>query len=277
MQPNLPRANGRTLIVRAKLLLLVAMLIAAAPRFAIAQSRNFSAYFLEVMPAKFVATAFAQPYGQEVVTQFAAALSESADPACLRSSGISKEHLAHRARALLLERGSYMLERLVSTIDRAAYKSYLHGRIGSEGVAEFERLRTDPTVRAYMAVDEPAELAFIAQYIVENIRRYAMIMRISFARPFSPLSTDIPSLDNLDPTDKVDAALKKMIAEDMSGALTRYSEMVAISLKPFHDATNTDRAMKFGPGELLARPRKDNKDLYNELVDLCVAGKAGKL
>jgi hypothetical protein len=264
-------------IIRALRLPLMTMLSVAASQLAIAQSRDFSPYFLEVIPSKFVAAALAQPYGQEVVTQFTAALSDSADPACLRSKAIAKEHLAGRARTLLLERGVYMLERLVSTIDRAAYKSYLHAWIGSEGVAEFERLRTDPAVRAYVTADEPAELAFIAQYIVENIQRYAMIMRISFARPFSPVSSDIPSLDNLDPTDKVNAVLKKIIADDTSGAVRRYSEMEVIALKPFRDAANMDRAKKFGPGELLARPRKDNKDLYNELVDLCVVPKAGKL
>jgi hypothetical protein len=249
---------------------LLTLLSVAAPQSAIAQGRDFSSYFLDVVPSKFVAAALAQPYGQAVVTQFAAALGDSADPACLQAEKMTKEQLSARARALLQERGALMLQRLISMTDRAAFKNYLHARIGREGVAEFERLRTDPAVRAYVAADEPAEHVFIVQYIVENIQRYATISRISFARPFSPLGSDIPSLGSVDPTDKIDAALKKLIADDTSGALARYLEMTAMAQKPYRDAANMELARKFGPGELLARKGRDNKDLTNELVELCV-------
>jgi hypothetical protein len=183
---------------------------------------------------------------------------------------MTKEQLSGRALALLQERGALMLERLISMTDRAAFKNYLHARIGTEGVAQFERLRADPAVRAYLAADEPAEQVFIAQYIVENIQRYATISRISFAKPFSPMAADIPSLDSVDPTEKIDVALKKMVADDASGVLARYLEMTAMAQKPYRDAANMDRARKFGPGELLARKGRDNRDLTNELVDLCV-------
>jgi hypothetical protein len=257
--------------VYALLLPLLAMLSVATPQSALAQGRDFSSYFLDVVPSKFVAAALADPYGQAVVTQFAAALGDSADPACLQAKKMTKEQLSGRARALLQERGALMLERLISMTDRAAFKNYLHARIGTEGAAEFERLRGDPAVRAYLAADEPAEHVFIAQYIVENIQRYAKISRISFAKPFSPMDSDIPSLDSVDPTDKIDAALKKLVADDTSGMLARYLEMTAMAQKPYRDAANMDLAMKFGPGELLARKGRDNQDLYNELVELCVA------
>jgi hypothetical protein len=163
-----------------------------------------------------------------------------------------------------------MLERLISMTDRAAFKSYLRARIGSEGVAELERLRTDPAVRAYRAVDEPAELAFIAAYIVENIDRYTRISRITLARPISPMAADIASIQNADPTDKIDAQLKEMVANDKSGALARYVEITALAQKPFRDAADMKAATKFGPGELMARPGKDRRDLQNELAKLCV-------
>ena len=257
--------------------LLVVFSVTSMPPSANAQGRDFSSYFLDIVPSEFVAAAFAQPYGQAVATQFAAALSDSADPACLQAKKMTKKQLEGRARAMLLERGAYMLERLISMTDRGAFKSYLKARIGNDGIAEFERLRSDPTVRAYLAVDEPAEHAFIAQYIVEMIVRYAKIMRISFASPFSPLGSEIPSLENVDPTGKIDVALKKMIADDASGVLARYVEMTAIAQKPYRDAVNMDLARKFGPGELLARRGRDNKDLNNELVDLCVAKPASRL
>ena len=254
--------------------LLVIFITTTTQHSANAQNRNFTTYFLDVAPAKFVAAALTQPYGQAVVARFAAALSNSADPKCLKDKKITTEQLEGRARTLLLERGSLMLERLILMTDRKAFKSYLHARIGSEGMAELERLRSDPTVRTYLAADEPAEQVFMAQYIVDMIERYAKIQRINFAIPFNPISTDIPSLETTNPTDKIDVALKQMIADDKSGTLSRYLELVAIAQKPYRDAANMDLAKKFGPGELLARPGKANSDLYNELVALCVAQSA---
>ena len=271
-----PSANFWISTVRALRLPLLAMLSVAASQSASAQGRNFSAYFFDVVPSKFVAAALAQPYGQAVVAQFAAALGDSADPACLKTRRMTKEQLSGRARALLQERGALMLERLISMTDRATFKTYLRARLGTEGIAEFERLRTDPAVRAYLVVDEPAEHVFIAQYIVETIYRYAIISRVSFAKPISPLAANIPSLDSLDPTDKIDIALKKLAADDTSGVVARYLEMADIAQKPYRDAHNMDLAMKLGPGELLARPGRSNKDLYNELVELCVARSQSK-
>ena len=254
--------------------MLVVFSLTITPQSAVARSRDFSSYFLDIVPTEFVAAAFSQPYGQAVVTQFTAALRDSADPMCLQAKKVTEKQLQNSAHALLLERGVYMLERLISMTDRKVFKSYLHARIGRDGISEFERLRKDPAVLAYLAADEPAEHAFIAQYIVEMIVRYAKIMRISFASPFSPLSSEIPSLNNVDPTGKIDVELKKMIADDSSGALARYLEIFAIAQKPYRDAVNMDLAREFGPGELLARAGKDNRDLYNELADLCVTQSA---
>jgi hypothetical protein len=251
---------------------LLAMLsVATTLQSASAQGRDFSSYFLDVVPSKFVAAALAQPYGQAVVTQFAAALNDSADPACLQAKRMTTEQLAGRARAMLLKRGTYMLERLILMTDRAAYKNYLRARIGREGVTELERLRSNPDVRAYRAVDEPAELAFIAAYIVENIDRFMRISRIRLARPISPIGSDIASIASVDPTSKIDAQLKEMVANDKSGELTRYVEMTALAQKPFRDAADMKVARKFGPGELMARPGKGQRDLQEELAKLCVA------
>jgi hypothetical protein len=255
-----------------RLVWLVAPMLAAAPQSANAQGgRNFSSYFLDVVPAKFVAAAFEQPYGRAVAAQFSAALTDSADPACLKAKAITTTQIEERARSMLTQRGAYVLERAVAMTDRAKFKSYLKARLGKDGAAELERLRNDPDVKAYRAVDEPAELAFITAYIVENINRYAIINRIELAKPISPIASDIASIDEADPTGKIDEKLKEMVAGDKSGKLARYLEMFAMAQKPFADAADMKTAMKFGPGELLARPGKDKTDLYNELVDLCVA------
>jgi hypothetical protein len=174
---------------------------------------------------------------------------------------------------MLMQRGTLMLERQISMFDRAAYHDYLRARIGSEGVAEFNRLRDDPAVRAYRAADEPAEQVYVVQSIIENVSRYATITRVKFKKPISPLASDIPSIEQADPTGAIDAKLKQMVANDKSGALARYLEMFLMAKKPFNDATDMTIAVKFGPGELLARPGKNNRDLYEEFVQLCVAPK----
>jgi hypothetical protein len=272
MVAPLRAARCRKVCFRDLLLLwLVAPVLAGAPQSASAQARDFSSYFLDVAPAKFVAAAFEQPYGRAVAAQFSAALIDGADPACLKAKTITTKQIEERARSMLTQRGAYVLERAAAMTDRAKFKSYLKARIGKDGVAELERLRNDPDVKAYRAVDEPAEMAFIAAYIVENITRYAMINRIELPRPISPIASDIASINEADPTAKIDAKLKEMVAADKSGKLARYLEMFAMAQKPFADAADMKTAMKFGPGELLARPGKDKTDLYNELAELCVA------
>ena len=237
---------------------------------AIAQGRDFSAFFLDVVPSRFVTAAFAQPYGRAVVAEFTIALSDIIDPQCFKAKGLKKKQLPDSARAILLQRGTYMLERLVSMTNRATFKANLQARIGKDGIAELDRLRNDPIVRAYRAVDEPAELAFFAAYIVENIDRYTKLTRIRLARPISPMASDIRSIQEVDPTGNIDIKLKEMVANDRSGVLARYEKITALAQLAFREATDMKVATKFGPGELLARPGKDNMDLHNELVGLCV-------
>ena len=255
-------------------MLLIVLGGTVVPYLAMAQDRlprSLSSYvFQNEAPSKLLAAAFGQPYGRAIVAEFAAAVAETADPACLKAKRIAKEQLADRARLMLLERGAYLLEQADSMIDQAAFKTNLRARIGADGVAEVERFRYDPLVQGYLVVDEPARLAYFATYVVENVQRYARIMRIAFARPFSPIDSDIPALDKLDPTEKVDAALKEMVAHDTSGTLARYLELVLIAQKPYLDAIDMVRAEKFGPGELLAGPGKDRWDLRDELAEMCV-------
>jgi hypothetical protein len=218
--------------------LLVSLIAATASSRATAQGRYFSAFFLDITPSKFVATAFERPYGKAVAAQFATALSDSADSECLKAKRISKEQLSRRAHAILLQRGTFMLDRLVKMTDRAKYDSYLRARIGRDGITEFDRLRNDPNVRAYRAIDEPAELAFIAAYIVENIDRYDTLTRIELARPISPMASDIQSIQEVDPSEKIDIKLKQMLDNDKTGVLARYVEITAMAKEPFRDATD---------------------------------------
>ena len=220
---------------------LTLLALAVTPLPALAQNRDYSTYdmFGAISP-EIVAVAFAQPYGRALAARFATALTASADKKCLKTKGIAIAKVRDRARAMLLERGAYLIERASAMLDRVAFKDYLRARIGSEGVAEFERMPNDPVVQAYLNADEPAKLVYIAIYVVENIRRYTMLARIELARPISPWERSFPSLDKLDPTDKIDRTLKQMIEGDKTGVLARYFEMTVMAQKPHRDATHGD-------------------------------------
>ena len=70
MRVALASAKSWVSAIRTFLLpLLVVLCVPTTPQLAIAQGREFSSYFLDVVPSKFVAAALAQPYGQAVVAQ----------------------------------------------------------------------------------------------------------------------------------------------------------------------------------------------------------------
>jgi hypothetical protein len=227
-------------------------------------------YVADIVPATDIPAAFAEPYGRAFAAEFANVLAESANAECLAARGITKEQLADRARAIAVRRGIYLWDRLVGSIDRAAYKSYLRARIGTEAVAELERLRDDPKVRAYNAVERPARDAYIVSYIFETMERHYMINRIKLVRGISPYSTNDRALIDADPTEKVQAKLKEMIASDTSGVLSRYQEMTAAARKPFSDSIDNDVFLNLNLGQLLAGPDNDADGLINDLAALCV-------
>jgi hypothetical protein len=235
-----------------------------------AQGGGFPPYVADIVPARDVPAALAGPYGRAFVAEFAAIVAESADAQCLAARKITKERIADRARAIVVERGIYLWKRLVGTIDRAAYKSYLRARIGTEAVAELERLRSDPKVRAYTAAEEPARHAYVVSYILETMERHLMINRIKLVRGIGPYSTSDRALIDADPTEKVEAALKQMVASDTSGVLSRYQEMTAAAGKPFSDAIDNSVFLKLNLGQLLAGPDKKADGFRNDLARLCI-------
>lgn len=227
-------------------------------------------YVVDMVPARDVPAAFAGPYGRAFVTEFATVVAESASPQCLAARKISKEQVADRARAFALRRGVYLWTRVAGTIDRAAYKSFLRARIGTEAVAELERLRDDPKVRAYLAAEEPARHAYVVGYVLETMERHNMIVRIKLVRGISPYSTTDRALMDADPTEKVEAELKRMVADDTSGVLSRYQDMTAAARKPFNDAIDDKVFLTHTVGQLLAGPDKDGDSFKRDLARLCV-------
>jgi hypothetical protein len=231
---------------------------------------GWPSYVADFVPATVVPAALAQPYGRAFVAEFAQVLAESVDPECRAARGITPEQVAERGRALAVQRGIYLWDRMMGTIDRAAYRSYLRARIGTEGVAEFERLRDEPQVRAYLAAEEPARHALIVVYIFETMERHNTLRRIKLVRGISPYTTSDRSLMDADPTEQVEATLERMVASDTSGVLLRYQEMAAAARKPLNDAVDNDVFMTLGLGHLLAGPDNNADGFRDDLAALCV-------
>src|SRR5438874_13825789 len=80
---------------------------------ATAQRGGLPLYFVDIVPAKVVPAAFEAPYGRVLMSEFAAVLSDSADADCLKANGASKQKVSEQARAILLRRGTYQMEKLV--------------------------------------------------------------------------------------------------------------------------------------------------------------------
>ena len=256
-------------------LLQLLMLAAALAPCPAASQGGLSVHFLDVVPAKVVPVAFEQPYGRALMTNFAVVMADTADPACLKTKHLTKDKVAERTRPLLLRRGTYLVQNVIGTVDRQTFRSYLRARIGTDGVAEFERLPSEPAVRDYRAAEEPALLAYVATYVLETMERYATIQRIKLARGISPYNMTDQAIPDMDPTDKVQAKLRDMVAADKSGVLARYAEMSTMAQKPLDDAM-LEKMRNMGVGELLAGPDKDRQGFYKDLVALCVASRPGR-
>jgi hypothetical protein len=231
---------------------------------------GWPAYVADFAAASVVPAALSQPYGRAFVAEFGKVLTESADPQCLAARGITKKQVAERGRAVAVQRGIYLWNRFARSIDRAAYRSYLRARLGTEGVAEFERLRDETQVRAYIAAEEPARHALIVLYIFETMERHNTIHRIKLVRGISPYSTSDRSLMDADPTEKVEATLKEMVARDTSGVLLRYREMAAAARKPLNDAVDGDVFRNLTQGAWLAGPDDNADGFKDDLAALCV-------
>src|SRR5258708_22896027 len=123
------------------------------------------------------------------MTIFAAVMADTADPACLKTKHLTKDKVAERTRPLLLRRGTYLVQNVIGTVDRQTFRSFLRARIGTDGVAEFERLPSEPAVRDYRAAEEPALLAYGATYVLETMERYTPIQPINLPPRSSPHTT----------------------------------------------------------------------------------------
>ena len=171
--------------MRFVLLSLMAALIAvAAPRPAPAQTVPF--IYLEGDPDQLVETAFSAPFGRLLIAEFAAAIADSADAACLKAKGIETSALEGRARSIVVRHGAQFIRGYLSAVDRAAFKANLAKRMGAGAEAELAKLRDDPDVRTFLELVQPVRQSETALAVAETLGRNLLILKIKLSRRFDP-------------------------------------------------------------------------------------------
>ena len=106
-------------------------------------------------------------------------------------SEIEKSALAGSAHLVLVRHGTQMLQKFIATIDQPAFTAKLAARKGAVANTERLRLRNDPDVRDYIALELPATLAGTGYSVLENLDRIILILRIKLVRRLIPTALEI--------------------------------------------------------------------------------------
>ena len=167
--------------------LLVALIAVQAPRSASAQPQGtVPLTYLEAEPEQLVEAAFSTPFGKLLIAEFAAAVADSADAACLKAKGLETSALEGRARVITIRHGVQLVGKYLSTVDRTAFTANLASRMGAGAEAELARLRDNPDVRAYLELAMPIRHAATALAVAETLGRNLLILKIKLSRRFDP-------------------------------------------------------------------------------------------
>lgn len=215
-------------------------------------------------PAALMRDALASPYGRVMTAEFNSVLRASADAACLQSKNLKPEQLDPLGEAFLAKWGASSLQTLASFIDIAIYETAFAKVAGLDAQAELDRLKSDPDVKRYLAIERPRRLAHVIDYVLEWFSRYVLISRIRMG-PVSPAATGNLALLNADPTDEVDAALEEFVdARASAQPLQRYLDLSDQASAALAASLNTEQVRNgLGPTALFRGADKD-------LAALCV-------
>src|SRR5437588_1969096 len=172
-------------------------------------------------PGPLMREALAAPYGRALLAELGQSISTSADPACLQAKSLTPPQLNERAGALIETWGIRALEQIAAAFDAKAHEARLTERVGPNAVAELKRLREQPDVKRYRAIERNWRLARIADFIFEQFDRYALVARLNL-RPVSPLATGNEALLRQNPAESLEDALDAFREKNKSAALERY-------------------------------------------------------
>ena len=155
-------------------------------------------------PGPLVREAFASPYGRALVAELGKVLHASADPACLQSKTLTPEQLTARAEQLMIAWGTRAMETVTSYMDIKVYEQKLAQSAGRNAAVELRRLRGDADVKRYLAIERPARLAAVLDFLIEQFDRYALLYRLKLTT-VSPLVTGNLELFSANPTEAAEA------------------------------------------------------------------------
>jgi hypothetical protein len=211
---------------------------------------------------RLIADALVSPQGEALLKTFAANVRKAGDPACLQAKALDEAALVAGGRALLQRRGVQAVKILDDNFDPAAYQAALAESGEPDAVAEMERLRTDPRVKAMLALYRPAQLAKVLDFVLEQFDRHVLVARINLD-PVAPIARGEPDpiKDNL--IEAAEAAAQKYLDEHPSPQMDRYLDLVDVTDTARPKGLNVKAARNSGPMQFFA-------GLEGDLAELCV-------
>jgi hypothetical protein len=201
-------------------------------------------------------------YAEALLKAFAASVRRNGDPSCLQAKMLDEAASVARGRALLQRHGLRMMKIQEENFDRVAYQSALSASAGPGAVAEIERLKRDPEVKALVALYRPAQLAKVVDAIVEQFDRYLLIGRIKLDPVSSVASGEIEPLKD-DPKQAAEAAVQRFLDKHASRRLDRYLDLQNAVEAAMPKGFRTPAASKPGPMAYFAGAEQD-------LAELCI-------
>jgi len=220
--------------------------------------------FFPEKPAELVKAAFAAEYGQSLVEQLGAVLTQSSDKACLASKGIDAAKMTARGREIYLRYGAQMLEMVQSFIKIDVLESKFAELAGPGAKAEMLRLQNDPDVKKFLTMARPAQLAHLAETISENLARFALIKRMRLLGPVNEFEVPNKELEDKNPSKGSAADAQRFMEKIKSAQLDRYLDLFVLFDAAKKEAVDRDLVLRNGgPVELFAGVDVD-------LADLCI-------
>ena len=214
-------------------------------------------------PAPFVREAFASPYGRAMVAELGKVLRADANPACLQSKNIAAEQLTERGEQLIIAWGIRAMEKQSSLLDPKAHEEAFTKSAGRNATAELKRLRENADVKRYLAIERPARLTKVLDFIFEQFDRHLLIERVKL-RTVSPLGSGNAALLDEDPTDKVEEALETFVkGKKKSASLQRFLALSGKSAEAIKASIKRDEAAQAGPRAFFGGVETD-------LAELCI-------
>jgi len=217
------------------------------------------------LPGPFVREALDQPYGRALITEFAKTVAQGADTACLQSKALDEGKLRERGRDLFQHYGTQSMETIIKNVDVRRAESKIVEHAGPKAAGELMRLRGDPTVKKYLALERPARLARVIGFVVENLDHYVLLNRIKL-KSFSPVATGNDELMRINPTEAAEEAMEKFVNDNKSRQFKRFYELSEVAGTAFIEAFNREVALKWGPNTFF-------RGVENDLAEICVTGR----